>query len=72
MTVGIISNPERKLDGRRFIQTNASVNPGNSGGPLLDKKGNLIGIITLKANIEGVGFAVPHDVLRDFLKKCLK
>ena len=70
-TNGIISGLERQmeLDGKTLtmIQTNAAVNNGNSGGPLINDRGQVIGINTLKmsgnktatATVEGLGFAVP-------------
>lgn len=67
MTSGIVSNPERDLDGQSYIQLSAAVNPGNSGGPLFDQYGNVAGLVALKANIEGAGFAVPSETLREFL-----
>lgn len=72
MTVGIVSNPQRDLEGLRFIQTSAAVNPGVSGGPMLDECGNVIGVVTLKASIEGVGFAVPLADVRGFLDLCCR
>ncbi len=58
------------VEGRTWIQTDASVNPGNSGGPLLDSNGHLIGVVTWKmvgqAN-EGLGFAIPSSRLRKTL-----
>src|SRR5262249_49879707 len=55
-----------------FIQTDASINPGNSGGPLLDIKGELIGINTaIFGKAQGIGFAIPIErarrVLRDLV-----
>src|SRR5262249_45083502 len=41
-----------------------AVNPGNSGGPLVDEWGQLAGVVTLKANLENVGFAVPVETVR--------
>ena len=49
------------------IQTNSAVNPGNSGGPLLNTNGELIGIISMKFvndSIEGMGFAIPYDYVK--------
>lgn len=68
MTTGIVSNPRREIDGEMFIQTDAPVNPGSSGSPMFDEFGQVIGLVTLKGNIEGAGFAVPAIVLRDFLE----
>ena len=58
---GIVSG-FREMDGVRFIQTDASLNPGNSGGPLLDMNGHLVAIVVWKAvgaDLEGLGFGVP-------------
>ena len=76
MTVGYISARDRELntDGRpmNMLQTDVAINSGNSGGPLFDMKGNVIGITTAKysgstssgASIEGIGFALPiNDVM---------
>ena len=68
MTVGYISALDREIniDGtaRIMLQTDAAVNSGNSGGPLLDMKGRVIGIVTAKSsgsNVEGLGFAIPSS-----------
>ena len=72
VTAGIVSALNRTLtlpsdDGITFmedlIQTDASINPGNSGGPLINMKGEVIGINTLKVtDAEGLGFAIPIDI----------
>lgn len=66
VTVGHISAIEREVDveGRSmsFMQTDASINPGNSGGALLNSRGEVIGINTMKfvgQNVEGIGYAIP-------------
>lgn len=69
VTVGIISAvgrsssqvgvPDKRV---RFIQTDAAINPGNSGGPLLNSKGEVIGINTaIRADAQGLGFAIPIE-----------
>jgi serine protease Do len=70
VSFGIVSSPLRETDygPYRYIQTDAPVNPGNSGGPLVDLHGNLIGINTLiysfSGGSEGVGFALPLATVR--------
>ncbi len=71
VTVGVVSAKGRRvkvnndLEMRNMIQTDASINAGNSGGPLLDSKGNIIGINTLiVANSQGIGLAIPSNTAR--------
>jgi serine protease Do len=73
LTVGYVSAKERDVttDGKtiNMIQTDAAINSGNSGGPLFNSKGEVVGITTAKysgnsssgASIEGIGFAIPID-----------
>src|SRR5207245_8373392 len=74
VTTGVVSAVGRSLrDEERtytdFIQTEASINPGNSGGPLLDIKGELIGINTaIYGKAQGIGFAIPVDRARRVMK----
>ncbi|HVJ16361.1 MAG TPA: S1C family serine protease [Polyangiaceae bacterium] len=63
MTRGIVSGV-REIEGQKFLQTDASVSPGNSGGPLVDRKGRAIGLVSWKlagTAIQGVAFGVPID-----------
>jgi S1-C subfamily serine protease/Tfp pilus assembly protein PilF len=61
---GLVSSPRRKVAGSTYLQHTAAVNPGNSGGPLLDEHGRVVGLVTLKARLEGVSFAVRVETLR--------
>ncbi|HSP05767.1 MAG TPA: DegQ family serine endoprotease [Acidobacteriota bacterium] len=73
VTVGVVSALGRSLGGNYddFIQTDASINPGNSGGPLLNLRGEVIGINTEIASrtgqSAGIGFAVPIDLAKEIL-----
>ncbi len=77
VTVGVVSAMQRPFttDGRtnEMIQTDAAINPGNSGGPLLNLRGEVVGINTMiftngraEGNI-GIGFAVPINTVRELL-----
>jgi hypothetical protein len=71
VTRGTVSAPDQEVEGHHYIQTDASMNPGNSGGPLVDSAGHLIGVNVMKAGgsyIDNTGFAVPIGVVRDFLR----
>lgn len=68
---GIISLRNRAFEGRTYIQTTAQINPGNSGGPLLNLRGEVIGVNNMKvagAGVEGLGFAIPSTTLVQFLR----
>jgi S1-C subfamily serine protease len=67
VTAGIVSSVGRKIEDQSLIQTSAAVNPGSSGGPLFNGRGQVIGVIVLKGRIEGAGFAIPTDDLTAFL-----
>ena len=69
VTVGVVSATGRSDVGvatyENFIQTDASINPGNSGGPLLNLKGEVIGINTaIVAAGQGIGFAIPINMVK--------
>jgi serine protease Do len=55
-----------------LLQTDAAMNPGNSGGPLLNSRGEVIGINTVvRSNAQNIGFAVPVDVVRNVSNQLL-
>jgi S1-C subfamily serine protease/Tfp pilus assembly protein PilF len=65
---GLISGKVRKIEGEPYLQHSAAVNPGNSGGPVVDEKGRIVGIVTLKARLENVSFAIPAETIRAIFK----
>ena len=76
VTTGIVSAKERFIGSGPyddFIQTDASVNPGNSGGPLVDVRGALVGINTAifsqTGGSVGIGFAIPVNIAKDVLRQ---
>ena len=76
LTFGIISGLNRENVNlsryEDFIQTDASINPGNSGGPLLNIKGDVIGINTAIINYaQSIGFAIPSNVVRKVVDELL-
>ena len=81
MTAGIISAKGRDLGERdhqlqRFLQTDAAINRGNSGGPLLNINGEVIGINTMivsgSGNFEGIGFALPINLAVNSYNQIIK
>jgi serine protease Do len=72
VTVGVISGLDRSLNSTyRLLQTDAAINPGNSGGALVNLKGEVVGINTLKFTdygIDNLGFAIPVDTVQYVLK----
>jgi len=84
VTTGVVSALNRKVklpspDGRHvlefedIIQTDAAINPGNSGGPLLNIKGEMIGVNTaLRRGSEGLAFAIPVDRVQEILDKLIE
>jgi len=83
LTVGVVSGLGRRIRGyagdsvlEGMIQTDAAVNPGNSGGPLLDSRGRVVGINTAiagsSATSAGVGFALPVETLEQVVPQILR
>jgi len=77
LTFGIISGLNRENVNlsryEDFIQTDASINPGNSGGPLLNIRGDIIGINTAIINYaQSIGFAIPSNIVRKVVDELLK
>jgi serine protease Do len=79
VTDGIISSKGRpnRVDGfGDFLQTNAAINPGNSGGPLINLRGEVIGIntaiISRSGGSQGIGFAIPSNSVKSALESLLK
>jgi serine protease Do len=77
VTTGVISALNRALRGStldQLIQTDAAISPGNSGGPLLDSRGRVVGINTAVIRVEGaegLGFAIPINLARDIAEQLL-
>lgn len=60
--VGTVSNTRRIMLGISYLQIDAGINPGNSGGPLVDAKGQVVAVVSMKQKeAEGIAFAVPID-----------
>ncbi len=70
VTEGLLSAQSVQLDGLRWHQISAAVNPGNSGGPVMGGRGELIGVATLKGvQTEGVAWAIPFEDVVGFVRQ---
>ena len=68
MSQGVVSTKQRSFDGLTYIQTDAAVNPGNSGGPLFNTKGEVVGITNMGITAaESLNFAIPTRYVKDFI-----
>jgi hypothetical protein len=68
VTAGILSSVRDSGEGFRVLQTDAAVNPGNSGGPLVNNKGQVVGVVSFKLRTaEGLNFAIPINYVRGLL-----
>lgn len=64
VTRGIVSATARRRRGVQYLQTDAALNPGNSGGPLVDRRGHVVGMNTwIRADGQNLGFAVPTHLM---------
>lgn len=83
VTAGVISALDREITVRtsggeitlQVIQTDAAINPGNSGGALVNSKGEVIGINSVKiarADVEGMGFAIPTHVVKPIIDQLIE
>lgn len=69
VVTGVVSG-EREIDGRKMIQLAIPIEPGNSGGPLMDLEGRVHGLLTMKSSVTAnLGFAVPSNRLKPLLDK---
>ena len=70
LTKGTVSAKERIVENESFIQIDAAINEGNSGGPLLNDAGEVLGMNTMKmTDSEGIGLAIPADRIASTLKE---
>jgi hypothetical protein len=68
VTAGILSSVRDSGEGFKVLQTDAAVNPGNSGGPLVNNKGDAIGVVCFRLrSAQGLNFAVPINYIRELL-----
>ena len=80
VTSGIVSAVNRKVETSsgvqlNLIQTDAAINPGNSGGPLVNTKGEVVGINNMKIasdSVEGIGFSIPINEIKDRIESLSK
>jgi serine protease Do len=68
--IGVVDDPPAMVNGQPLWQVNLQVSPGDSGGPVFDADGRLVGMV--KGRFRGTGtrgFLIPLDTIRDFLRK---
>ena len=69
VTEGSVSSPKQLVDGKYYIQTDAAVNPGNSGGPIFNEKNEVVGVTVSKlSNADNMGFGIRVEALRKLLE----
>jgi len=68
LTKGVVSSVGREIEGKKYIQIDAALNQGNSGGPIINEEGQVVGVATKAAlKAENMGFAIPSDDAMSFL-----
>ncbi len=68
VTQGVVSNTRREVEGVRYLQHDAALNPGNSGGPLINREGKIVGVNTLGMEQgDNIGFSLPVSYLKQAL-----
>lgn len=71
ITGGIISDRRRRLEGKERLMTDCAVNRGNSGGPVFNAFGKVIGtIVAVTTSAEGMNYAIPADIVQQFIENC--
>lgn len=69
VTEGSVSSPKQLVDGKYYIQTDAAVNPGNSGGPIFNERNEVVGVTVSKfSNADNMGFGIRVEALRKLLE----
>lgn len=70
ITSGIVSDKARNVNGKMLLMTDCAINGGNSGGPIFNSKGCVIGaIVSSIKRAEGMNFAIPSKTIQEFLNK---
>jgi len=67
VTRGIVSSPDRVVSDVHYVQTDAAAHPGSSGGPLLDERGDVLGVSTFGLRVDGLSFALSVRYVRELL-----
>ncbi len=76
ITSGIVSDKSRNINGKQLLMTDCAINGGNSGGPIFNSKGRVIGVIVSSriqsdgSATEGMNYAIPISTVEAFLQKC--
>jgi hypothetical protein len=69
VTKGVVSSVSREIEGKKYLQIDAALNHGNSGGPIINADGDVVGVATMIAKqAQNVGFAIPSETVLSFLE----